>query len=59
VWRFKTSHVGTRLEKTVYLSRGVVEQPEQIVMAGMADPTSDGSEPPNCVRWAILKEATL
>ncbi|MEQ8299757.1 MAG: heparinase II/III family protein [Hyphomonas sp.] len=57
VWRFKTSHEGTRLERTVYLARGIVEQPEQIVMAGYADPNSDGNEPPNCIRWAFLKEA--
>ena len=57
VWRFKTSHEGTRLERTVYLARGIVEQPEQIVMAGYADPNSDGNEPPNCVRWAFLKES--
>lgn len=56
VWRFKTSHEGTRLERTVYLARGNVEQPEQIVMAGYADPNSDGNEPPNCIRWAFLKE---
>ncbi|MFH1517942.1 MAG: heparinase II/III family protein [Pseudomonadota bacterium] len=57
VWRFKTSHEGTRLERTVYLARGSVEQPEQIVMAGYADPNGDGNEPPNCIRWAFLKEA--
>lgn len=56
-WRFKTSHEGTRLERTIYLARGSVEQPEQIVMAGYADPNSDGNEPPNCIRWAFLKEA--
>ncbi|MEH6487372.1 heparinase II/III family protein [Hyphomonas oceanitis] len=56
IWRFKTSHEGTRLERTVYLARGNVERPEQIVMAGYADPNSDGSEPPNCIRWAFLQE---
>ena len=56
VWRFKTSHEGARLERTVYLARGVVERPEQIVMAGYADPNGDGQQPPNCVRWAFLKE---
>lgn len=59
IWRFKTSHAGTRLEKTVYLGRGIVEQPEQIVMAGMADPNGDGREPPNCIRWAFLRETSL
>ena len=58
VWRFKTSHEGARLERTAYLARGVVERPEQIVIAGYADPNSDGTEPPNCVRWAFVKEAT-
>jgi uncharacterized heparinase superfamily protein len=56
VWRFKTSHEGARLERTVYLGRGVVERPEQIVMAGYADPNGDGQQPPNCIRWAFLKE---
>lgn len=59
VWRFKTSHAGARLEKSVYLARGVVEQPEQIVLTGMADPNGDGREPPNCVRWAFLRETVL
>ena len=58
VWRFKTSHEGARLERTVYLARGVVERPEQIVMAGYADPNGDGQQPPNCIRWAFLKETT-
>jgi len=58
VWRFKTSHEGARLERTAYLARGVVERPEQIVIAGFADPNSDGQEPPNCVRWAFVKEVT-
>lgn len=57
VWRFKTSHEGARLERTVYLARGVVEQPEQIVLAGFADPNGDGSEPPNAVRWAFIRES--
>jgi uncharacterized heparinase superfamily protein len=56
VWKFKTSHEGARLERTAYLARGVVERPEQIVIAGFADPNSDGTEPPNCVRWAFVKE---
>ncbi len=56
VWRFKTSHPGTRLEPSIYLGRGRVETTEQIVMAGKADPSGDGSEPPNCVRWAFLRD---
>lgn len=56
VWRFKTSHEGARLERTAYLARGVVETPEQIVLAGFADPNADGSQPPNCVRWAFIRE---
>jgi uncharacterized heparinase superfamily protein len=56
VWRFKTSHTGARIEKTVYLSRGVVEKSKQIVLGGRADPNSDGSAPPNCVRWAFLRD---
>lgn len=57
-WRFKTSHKGARLERTIYLARGSVERSEQIVLSGQADPNSDGSEPPNCVRWAFLKDQT-
>ena len=57
VWRFKTSHEGARLERTIYLARGVVEQPEQIVLSGFADPNGDGSEPPNAVRWAFIRES--
>lgn len=59
VWRFKTSHENARLERTIYLARGNVERPEQIVLAGRADPNGDGTEPPNCVRWAFLKDASL
>lgn len=55
-WRFKTSHAGARLERSVYLGRGTVEHPEQIVISGRADPNGDGSEPPNCVRWAFVKD---
>jgi len=57
VWRFRTSHEGARLEKTVYLARGIVEQPEQIVLSGFADPNGDGSQPPNAVRWAFVRES--
>ena len=56
IWRFKTSHMGAKLEKTVYLGRGVVEKSKQIVLSGKADLDSDGSAPPNCLRWAFLKE---
>ncbi|MFN7056451.1 heparinase II/III family protein [Hyphomonas sp.] len=56
VWRFKTSHEAARLERTVYLARGGVEQPEQIVLAGFADPNGDGTQPPNCIRWAFIRE---
>ncbi|WP_300377723.1 heparinase II/III family protein [Henriciella sp.] len=56
VWRFKTSHEGARLEPTIYLGRGIVEQSLQIVLAGRAQADSDGSRPPNAVRWAFLKD---
>ena len=55
-WKFKTSHPKARIEKTIYLGRGSVERSEQIVLAGQADPNSDGAEPPNCIRWAFLKD---
>ncbi len=55
-WRFKTSHPGTRIEKSIYLARGVVERTDQIVVTGQADPNGDGSAPPNCVRWAFLRD---
>ncbi|MEO0466099.1 MAG: heparinase II/III family protein [Pseudomonadota bacterium] len=56
-WLFKTSHAGTRLEKSLYLARGSVEHPHQIVITGRADPNGDGQGPPNCVRWAFVREA--
>ncbi len=55
-WRFKTSHSGARLEPSRYLARGRVEKTEQIVISGRADPNGDGSSPPNCVRWAFLRD---
>lgn len=54
-WRFKTSHAKARLEETIYLGRGIIERSEQIVLTGHAHPDSDGSAPPNCIRWAFLK----
>ncbi|MEL7039884.1 MAG: heparinase II/III family protein [Pseudomonadota bacterium] len=54
-WRFKTSHAKARLEETIYLGRGIIERSDQIVLSGQALPNSDGSTPPNCVRWAFLK----
>ncbi len=56
VWRFKTSQEGARIEKTIYLARGVAESAMQIVLAGNADPNGDGSRFPNLVRWAFLRE---
>ena len=44
-----------KLEETIYLGRGIVERCEQIVLSGTASPNSDGSTPPNCIRWAFLK----
>ncbi|MEO0818026.1 MAG: heparinase II/III family protein [Pseudomonadota bacterium] len=55
-WRFKTSHPGARLERSLYLARNTVEHPDQIVISGRADPNGDGTEPPNCVRWAFLRD---
>ncbi len=55
-WRFKTSHARARLESTIYLGRGIVERSEQIVLSGRADPSGDGGAPPNCVRWAFLRD---
>ena len=56
IWRFRTTHPGTRLETSRYLGRGLVEPTEQIVMSGRADPNGDGSEPPNCIRWGFRRE---
>ncbi len=55
-WLFKTSHAGARLEASIYLSRGTVERNQQIVLSGQADSNGDGSGPPNCVRWAFIRE---
>ncbi len=57
-WRFRTTHSRARLERSVYLARGTVENCDQIVLTGRADPNGDGSEPPNCVRWAFVREAS-
>ena len=54
-WRFKTSHSQAKLEETIYLGRGIIERSKQIVLSGKALPDSDGSTPPNCVRWAFLR----
>jgi len=56
IWRFRTTHPGTKLEVSRYLGRGLVETTEQIVMSGRADPNGDGSEPPNCIRWGFRRE---
>ena len=58
VWRFRTTHPGTRLESSRYLGRGLVEPTEQIVMSGQADPNGDGTEPPNCIRWGFRRETS-
>lgn len=56
IWRFRTTHPGTRLELSRYLGRGLVEPTQQIVMSGRADPNGDGSQPPNCIRWGFRRE---
>ena len=56
VWRFRTTHPGTRLEVSRYLGRGLIEEVQQIVMSGQADPNGDGSQPPNCIRWGFRRE---
>ena len=55
IWRFRTTHPGTRLELSRYLGRGLVEPTVQIVMSGRADPNGDGALPPNCIRWGFRK----
>lgn len=55
-WRFKTSHSRAQLEDTIYIARGGAEECQQIVLHGEAERNSDGSAPPNCVRWAFLKD---
>ncbi|MEP1144288.1 MAG: heparinase II/III family protein [Henriciella sp.] len=54
-WKFKSSHAKAQLEETIYLGRGIIERSMQIVLSGTALPNSDGSTPPNCIRWAFLK----
>lgn len=56
VWRFRTTHERAKLEPSIYIARGLSEKSEQIVMAGMADPNGDGAGPPNCVRWAFIRQ---
>ena len=55
LWKFRTTHPGTRLELSRYLGRGLVEPTVQIVMSGRADPNGDGATPPNCIRWGFRK----
>ncbi|MEM7494451.1 MAG: heparinase II/III family protein, partial [Pseudomonadota bacterium] len=56
VWRFRTTHAIARLEPTIYLGRGIVEQSQQIVLSGEAHRNGDGTKPPNCIRWVFLKD---
>jgi uncharacterized heparinase superfamily protein len=56
IWRFRTSHDDIRLEKSVYVGRGRLEATHQIVLSGRADPAGDGASPPNCIKWAFLRE---
>jgi uncharacterized heparinase superfamily protein len=56
IWRFKTSHRDVRMETTYYVGRGRLERSHQIVLSGHADPAGDGLRPPNCIKWAFLRE---
>lgn len=56
VWRFRTTHERAKLEPSIYIARGLSEKSEQIVMQGLADPNGDGVGPPNCVRWAFIRQ---
>lgn len=54
-WAFKTSNTNVQIEPSLYIARDSVEETEQIVVYGKADPAGLGSEPPNCVRWTFKK----
>ena len=55
-WAFKTSNANVRIEPSIYVARDNVEETEQIVVYGKADPAGLGSKPPNCVRWTFKKQ---
>lgn len=55
VWHFKSSVLDMELGESIYLARGIVERSHQIVLRSEAVPNSDGSRPPNCIRWAFRK----
>lgn len=55
-WTFLTSHSSVEIEPSIYIARDSIEETQQIVIYGKADPTGVSSKPPNCVRWTFKKQ---
>lgn len=55
-WYFLTSNSSVEIEPSIYVARDSIEETEQIVIYGKADPAGVSSKPPNCVRWSFKKQ---
>ncbi len=54
VWRFRCESQ-LSVEASRYWGTGYAQKAHQIVIRGEADPAADGSEPPNRLRWALVR----
>lgn len=54
VWRFRSETL-LSIEDSRYWGCDVAQKTRQLVIRGVADPTADGSQVPNRVRWALSR----
>jgi len=54
VWRFRCE-TALSVEDSRYWGGAIARQARQLVVRGRAEPESDGSRPPNRVRWALSR----
>ncbi len=54
VWRFRSEAL-LSVEISRYWGGGASQKTHQLVVRGKADPSADGSAPPNRVRWALSR----
>lgn len=54
VWRFRSEAL-LSVEDSRYWGSGAVRKSQQLVIRGAADPSADGSQAPNRVRWALSR----
>ena len=54
VWRFRSEAL-LSVEDSRYWGSGAVRKSQQLVIRGTADPSADGSQAPNRVRWALSR----